>query len=77
MPINSQSNQFRHSLLSSPVSFLFYGICYNSKDICFVNTTGPVAETPRHGDIVADRENLLRTVFVKYNKNNLKFVCNF
>ena len=24
----------------------------------------PVTETPRHGDIVADKENILRTVFV-------------
>ena len=34
------------------------------------------AETPQHGDIVTNKENDLRTVFVETNENNLKFVCN-
>ena len=32
----------------------------------------PKTETPRHGDIVADIKNVLRTVFVYINENNLK-----
>ena len=35
---------------------------------------GPVAETPQHGIIVADKENILQAAT---NENNLKFVCNF
>ena len=37
----------------------------------------PVAETLRHGDIVADKEITLRTVSALTNENNLKFFCNF
>ena len=33
-------------------------------------STVPMAETPRHGDIVADTENVLQTVFVYINENN-------
>ena len=36
----------------------------------------PVAETPLHGDMVADKENALQTVFAQTNENNLKFFCN-
>ena len=36
-----------------------------------------VAETPRYGNIVADTEDVLRTVFVLTNEDNLKFVYNF
>ena len=40
-----------------------------------------MAETPRHGDIVADTENVLQTVFVYIDIvvfiNVSKIVCNF
>ena len=32
-----------------------------------------MAETPRHGDIVADTENVLQTVFVYINVNSFCF----
>ena len=31
-----------------------------------------IAETPRHGDIVADTENVLWTIFFYINENSLK-----
>ena len=34
----------------------------------------PMAETPRHGDIVADTENVLQTVFVYNNENSCYFL---
>ena len=43
----------------------------------------PMAETPRHGDIVADTENVLQTVLFTLMKtvvvyiNVLKVVCNY
>ena len=33
-----------------------------------VSLSNPMAETPRHGDIVEDTENVLRTVFVYSNE---------
>ena len=35
----------------------------------------PMAETPRHDDIVADTENVLRTFFVYINENSFKNLC--
>ena len=32
----------------------------------------PMAETPRHGNIISDKENVLPTVFVQINENSLK-----
>ena len=43
--------------------------------VFFVLLRFPMAETPRHGDMVADIENVLRTVFVFINV--WKTVCNF
>ena len=33
----------------------------------------PIAETPRHGDIVVDTENVLQTVFVYITENSCCF----
>ena len=40
---------------------------------CKKSATDPMAETPRHGDIVADIENVLQTVFVYINENSCCF----
>ena len=38
-----------------------------------IKDLSPMAETPRHGDIVADTEKVLQTVFVYINVNSFCF----
>ena len=42
----------------------FFESYLNNQFFTLTLTSTPVAETPRRGDIVADRENVLRTVFI-------------
>ena len=37
----------------------------------------PMAETPRHGDIVADTENVSQTIFIYINENSCCFALMF
>ena len=49
-------------------------ICQDYEISMFKNRllTTPMAEKPRHGDIIAELENVLRTVFFYVNENSFK-----